>query len=98
MEELLVDIHLTGNVEDAFRHPMMLYGKLANLESGLAGAGADLPPTDQQVAVNKELTEEDRRGSRTVEDVRRNDIPAFNQVLKSNGFGGGDPAVIRNFM
>jgi photosystem II stability/assembly factor-like uncharacterized protein len=88
VEELLVDVHLTGNVEDAFRHPMMLYGKLANLESGLAGAGADLPPTDQQVAVNKELVGKIAEARERLKTFVENDTPAFNQVLKANGFGG----------
>jgi len=88
VEELLVDVHLTGNVEDAFRHPMMLYGKLANLESGLAGAGADLPPTDQQVAVNKELAGKIAEARERLKTFVENDTPTFNLVLKSNGFGG----------
>jgi len=86
VEGLLVDVHLTGQVEDAFRHPMMLYGKLANLESGLGGAGADLPPTDQQIAVNKELIEKLSQARERLKAFGESDMPAFNQLLKSNGF------------
>ncbi len=65
---------------------MMLYGKLANLEAELSGDGADLPPTDQQVAVNKELAEKIEKARESVKMVASAETAAFNQRLKSDGF------------
>jgi len=52
-ESKLVDIYLTGRVEDSFRHPMGLYEKMTNLMAQLSEGGADLPPTASQIAVNQ---------------------------------------------
>jgi photosystem II stability/assembly factor-like uncharacterized protein len=86
VEGMLVDVHLTGQTEDSFRHPMMLYGKLANIDAELSGSGADLPPTDQQIAVNKELAEKIAQAREKVKGIADRDTAAFNQWLKSNGF------------
>jgi photosystem II stability/assembly factor-like uncharacterized protein len=86
VEGLLVDVHLTGNIEDSFRHSMMLYGKLANLESELSGDGADLPPTDQQIAVNRELGAKLAEARTKFKSVTGAEAAAFNQQLKSAGF------------
>jgi photosystem II stability/assembly factor-like uncharacterized protein len=85
-EGLLFDVHLTGQIEDSFRHPMMLYGKLANLDAELGGSGADLPPTDQQIAVNKELAEKLDQAHEKVKAVTGPETAAFNEQLKSLGF------------
>jgi len=87
VEDLMFDVHLTGNIEDSFRHSMMLYGKLANLESELSGDGADLPPTDQQIAVNKELDAKLGEARAKFKSVTGAETAAFNQQLKSLGFG-----------
>jgi len=86
VEGLLFDVHLTGQIEDSFRHPMMLYGKLANLDAELGGDGADLPPTDQQIAVNKELAAKLDEARAKVKTVTGDETAAFNQHLKSLGF------------
>ncbi len=86
VEGLLFDVHLTGQIEDSFRHPMMLYGKLANLEGELSGDGADLPPTDQQIAVNKELADKIDQARERVEAITGAETASFNQRLKSDGF------------
>ncbi|HTS10787.1 MAG TPA: hypothetical protein VMH00_01590 [Candidatus Limnocylindrales bacterium] len=86
VEGLLFDVHLTGQIEDSFRHSMMLYGKLANLDSELGGDGADLPPTDQQIAVNKELAAQIDQAREKVKEVTGKETAAFNQQLKSLGF------------
>ena len=52
-ESKLVDVSLTGRIEDSFRHPMGLYEKMTNLMAQLAEGGADLPPTESQIAVNQ---------------------------------------------
>lgn len=86
VEGLMFDVHLTGNIEDNFRHSMMLYGKLANLESELGGDGADLPPTDQQVAVNKELAARLADARTKFRSITGAETAAFNQQLRSLGF------------
>jgi len=85
VEGLLVDVHLTGPTEDSFRHPMMVYEKLRNLFSAADG-GADLPPTDQQVAVNKELAQKIAEAREKVKVLADREMAAFNQLLKSSGF------------
>ena len=87
VEGLMFDVHLTGNIEDSFRHSMMLYGRLANLESELSGDGADLPPTDQQIAVNKELDAKLAEARAKFKEVTGPQTAAFNQQIKALGFG-----------
>ena len=52
-EDQLVDVHLTGRVEDSFRHPMRLYGRMMAVLQNLGETGADLPPTAQEIEVNR---------------------------------------------
>lgn len=85
-EGTLVDILITGHSEDAFRHPMMLEGMIAQIASELDSKGADLAPTDEQIAVNNLLVERLARDKAQVEAVINNDTPAFNALLRSNGF------------
>jgi photosystem II stability/assembly factor-like uncharacterized protein len=86
VEGLLFDVHLTGQIEDSFRHSMMLYGKLANLDSELSGDGSDLPPTDQQIAVNKELSAKIEQAREKFKSITGPETADFNQQLKSDGF------------
>jgi hypothetical protein len=76
-EEKLVDVHLTGRVEDSFRHPMDLYGKMMAVLENLGATGADLPPTNQQVEVNREFQQR-------MAEARQ----AYEQVMQSAGRGG----------
>ncbi|MGE5243617.1 MAG: WD40/YVTN/BNR-like repeat-containing protein [Betaproteobacteria bacterium] len=54
VEGRLFDLSLTGHIEDSFRHPMKLYGRIVNLAQNLLN-GTDAPPTTQQVQVNEEF-------------------------------------------
>lgn len=89
-ESKLMDVHLTGRTEDSFRNPMGLYGRITNLGALMNGApgegssGADLPPTDQALAVNAMFVKEiaDARGAFT--ELREKDVAAFNETLKAN--------------
>jgi hypothetical protein len=80
-EEKLVDVHLTGRVEDSFRHPMGLYGKMMAVLENLGATGADLPPTSQQEEVNREFQQR-------LSEARQ----AYQQVMQSAGrpASGGD--------
>jgi photosystem II stability/assembly factor-like uncharacterized protein len=85
VEGQIVDVHLTGQTEDSFRHPMMIYGKLGNIEAELGGGG-DMPPTDQQVAVNKEIVAKIAEVREKMRTLASQDAAAFNQWLKANGY------------
>jgi photosystem II stability/assembly factor-like uncharacterized protein len=76
-EEKLVDVHLTGRVEDSFRHPMDLYGKMMAVLANLGATGADLPPTNQHVEVNREFQQR-------LAEARQ----AYQQVMESAGRSG----------
>ena len=76
-EEKLVDVHLTGRVEDSFRHPMDLYGRMMAVLANLGATGADLPPTNQQVEVNREFQQR-------LTEARQ----AYQQVMQSAGRTG----------
>lgn len=77
----LYDIQLTGAREDAFRNPMMLYGRLSALASDLIGKGADFPPTNQQVEVKGILKERLKKVVSDLETLIENDIESFNKRL-----------------
>jgi len=89
-EGKFIDVNLTGRTEDSFRAPMALYGRLANLGALMNGApgegssGADLPPTDQAVAVHNMFKQEIAAAQRSFEELRDKDTPAFNETLKAN--------------
>ncbi len=71
VEGQLFDLSLTGPVEDSFRHPMRLYGRIANLAENVLN-GTDAPPTTQQLEVNtefKQRLEEYRRRFRIAMDT-----------------------------
>ncbi|MEQ8477286.1 glycosyl hydrolase [Fulvivirga sp.] len=77
----LYDIQLTGAREDAFRNPMMLYGRLSALASDLIGNGADFPPTDQQVEVKGILKKRLDQVMSDLEALIEKDIASFNKRL-----------------
>lgn len=95
VEGRLVDVHLTGAREDSFRNPMRLYGRLATLigqldgMAGSGGGGADLGPTDQEIAVNEEFKKELAEIEQQFEAVRRTEIPTFNRLLQQRGIPQG---------
>ena len=57
-EGKLTDIYLTGRVEDSFRHSMGLYERMTNILGLLSEGGADLPPTQPQIAVSQLFQQE----------------------------------------
>lgn len=84
-EDNLVDVYLTGHVEDAFRHGMKLEGMIAQIASQLDGTGADLGPTTQQVAVNKLLVSRLASAKQAYQQVVGADTAAFNAAAKAAG-------------
>lgn len=77
-------LSLTGRTEDAFRAPSVLYGNLANL-GFVAENGADLPPTDQAVELNKELQQQLVESRQAVKQLYETAVAQFNSVGKSKG-------------
>lgn len=88
VEGLYFPLALTGRTEDAFRAPTMLYGDLANL-AFLVESGADLPPTNPSVEVNKELQQQLAEAQEAAKNLNEKAIPAFNATLKARGIAAG---------
>jgi hypothetical protein len=80
-----VDVHLTGQVEDNFRHPMRLYGKMLAMAGNL-GKGNDYPPTAQELAVNEEFKQRLADARKEYQAVVESETATFNAALKANGF------------
>jgi hypothetical protein len=78
----LFDIHLTGAREDAFRHPMQLWGRLAALQSDVSENSADFAPTAQQAAVNDLLRERLGALSGRFSQFMNTELPAFAAALR----------------
>ena len=84
VESDMVDVHLTGRPEDSFRHPMRLIEKLGYLGSILdnnwGGGGSDLPPTDSEIAVHKELQQQMQKCKRSYAEFMNAAAPALNSL------------------
>jgi hypothetical protein len=65
----------------------VLYGKLTNL-AFLVEGGADLPPTDQSVALNKELQQQLAEAKQAFQQLGSGPIAQFNSLLKNKGLSG----------
>ena len=89
-EGRLIDIHNTGRSEDVFRHPMQLYGRICwlitplNNRPGSGSAGADLPPTAQDVAVNDEFKQQIAQLQSDYKQLVDSETPAFNKLINQN--------------
>lgn len=88
VEERFFPLALTGRTEDAFRAPTRLYGDLTNL-AFLVDGGADLPPTDQAVAVNNELQQQLAESEEAAKKLNEKVIPEFNALLKQKSLAMG---------
>ena len=86
-QRLFFPLGLTGRSEDAFRVPTTLYGKLTNL-AFLVEGGADLPPTDQSVEVNKELQQQLSEAQAAAKSLNEN-LTEFNSMLRGKGIDTG---------
>jgi len=77
-------LSLTGRTEDAFRAPSVLYGNLANL-GFVVENGADLPPTDQAVELNKELQQQLAASKQAVKQLYDSAVTEFNKLARTKG-------------
>jgi photosystem II stability/assembly factor-like uncharacterized protein len=78
----LFDVHLTGAREDAFRHPMQLWGRLAALQSDVSENSADFAPTAQQLAVNELFRQRLADAATRFADLMGKELPAFAAALR----------------
>jgi hypothetical protein len=100
VEGSLFDVHLTGAREDAFRHPMQLWGRLAALQSDVSENSADFAPTSQQLAVNELFRQRLAEASTRFAEVVGRELPAFAAALRqtplrdviATGLSSGPPS------
>ena len=79
----MVDLRLTGQGQDGVRFGAKLLQKLAYLSGAIAGA--DFPPTDQELEVKVLLQEELRAHLAALEALVANEVAALNEMLRARG-------------
>jgi hypothetical protein len=82
IEENLIQLKLTGQGQDAVRWPPKLLAKLGYLANGLASG--DFAPTKQQREVQALLKQQLSGVKQRLDDVLKQDLPAFNKLLTDN--------------
>jgi hypothetical protein len=85
LEGRFFDLRLTGGTarQDTLRWPRWLYAKLTSL-AGYIG-GSDFPPTMQHLEVYERYKDELAECASGLEEIRANDLAAFNQLLRDRG-------------
>ena len=91
VEGRLFDVYLTGAREDAFRHPMEIYGRLCALLKDVEDS-ADYPPTDQDRAVFRILRHDLQAVGIRFREVQQKEVAPFNRRLEGRGLAGVVPA------
>ena len=76
----LVELRTTGRGQDGVRWGSRLVQKFAYLANGLANA--DFKPTNQQLAVQKDLEERFKRSQGQLSEVYTRELAAFNDMLR----------------
>jgi photosystem II stability/assembly factor-like uncharacterized protein len=82
IEENLIQRKLTGQGQDAVRWPPKLLAKINYLAGGLASG--DFAPTKQQREVQALLKQQLTGLRQRMDDVLKQDLPAFNKLLADN--------------
>jgi hypothetical protein len=82
IEETLIQRKLTGQGQDAVRWPPKLLTKINYLANGLASG--DFGPTKQQREVQALLKQQLAEQKQRMDEVLKQDLPAFNKVLADN--------------
>jgi hypothetical protein len=85
LEGRFFDLRLTGGTarQDTLRWPRRLYAKLTSL-AGYIG-GSDFPPTRQHMEVYELYKGELAECASGLEEIKTNDLAAFNQLLRDSG-------------
>src|SRR2546426_11573308 len=86
VEGTLVELRATGRGQDGVRFGSKLVQKFGYLANGLASA--DFKPTNQQVAVQKDLQERFKRAQSQLGDVFNRELAAFNDMLRRANLPG----------
>ena len=80
VEGLLVELRTTGRGQDGVRFGSKLVQKFGYLANGLQSG--DFKPTNQQLAVQKDLTDRLKASQNQISDVLNRDLGAFNDMLR----------------
>ena len=80
VEGTLVELRATGRGQDGVRWGSKIVQKLGYLANGLASG--DFKPTNQQVAVQKDLEDRFKKSQGQLSDVMSRDLAAFNDMLR----------------
>jgi hypothetical protein len=81
VEYRFIDVHLTGGVEDSFRHGMKLYGRYIELMRELDST-SDFPPTEQQQQVADTLRIRLEESLAALEQFLQTNLTEFNDFLR----------------
>jgi len=79
-EGTLVELRTTGRGQDGVRFGSKLVQKFGYLGNGLAGG--DFKPTNQQLAVHKDLQDRLKKSQSQIGEVITRDVGAFNDMLR----------------
>ena len=79
----MVDLRLTGQGQDGVRFEARLLQKLGYLTGAIAGA--DFPPTDQELEVQVLLHEQLRAHLEALDALLANEVAALNEMLRARG-------------
>ena len=83
VEKNLFQMKLTGAGQDTLRWPAQLYVKFSSLAYEIMMA--DFKPTDQQVELHEVLKTRLETHKASFQELLKNDLPAFNEMLESKG-------------
>jgi len=81
VEHMLIDVNLTGGVEDAFRNPMKLHGRYLELMQDVSGS-SDHPPTEAQREVHRALREQLVEAEKAFRAYLRDDLSRLNDLVR----------------
>jgi hypothetical protein len=83
VEEKICQVKLTGTGQDRVRWPTKIAGRIAYLAGGVAVE--DFRPTDQHREVHEVLKGRLASAKQELQQLKDNDLPAFNRTLEENG-------------
>ena len=93
LEGQLLELRTTGRGQDGVRFGSKLVQKIAYLANGLQSA--DFKPTNQQLAVQKDLEAKLKTLQDQIDGVLTKDVAAFNERMKGTALPGIAPPSIR---
>ena len=83
LQMAMVDLRLTGQGQDGVRFEAKLLQKLGYLTGAIAGA--DFPPTDQELEVKVLLHEQLREHLEALDALVASEVAALNEMLRARG-------------